>query len=224
MTLPSTTQPGQFRENGDRSLMRICIWLTLLALISACSSNPVPGRVNATERASGLIPAMENRIALQLFNQAFAELANLNTQQQLLGSITDPSGQWPPGSLAYQQARLTLQNKWWGRIQTDIDPRYLTDSNRTSFKLFQYNTRMSNLRFPFRYHLSYVNPINGLHLTPILYLINRQPARSVSDLESYVAKINQSAILIEELTADIHSSRQRGIVPPKSLIVSVSAY
>ncbi len=163
---------------------------------------------------------MENRIAEQLYAGAFTELAQINPAQQLLGSIEQP-GQWANGLLDSQRARAALQNKWWSRIQRDIDPQYLSGPNRISFQLFEYTSRLGNLHLPFACHQFPANPVDGLHLTPILYLLNRQPAQSVSDLESYVAMINQTAAMIEEMTADIRSCQDQGMVPPRSLISSV---
>jgi uncharacterized protein (DUF885 family) len=180
---------------------------------------PEPIATSVTDRS--LLVQMENRIAARLYEDAFQEMAALDPELQTLIGIDDRNGEWTSRSPKSMQNRLDLQNFWWSRLQKDISLHYLDFNQAISYKLFKYNIERSRERLRFQDQYTVINPIDGLHLRPISFLINHHPANSVADLDSYIDRIRHSEQLIGQMIQNIRQNQDKGLLPTSSLLGSV---
>lgn len=191
----------------------------LLCILQGCTSRGLtPGHQVANPDARALIPQMENTIAGHLFQQAFDEMIARSPERQTYLGIEDNNSRWTDRSADYLDESLAVTNSWWHRISNDVDYRQLNKQNRLSYDLFDYNTALANQAFRFRFHNYPVNQSTGLQALIPSFLINIHPAASVSDLEAYIARLESTQELIEQLIVNLKLREKLGIIPPKFII------
>ena len=194
--------------------------LTLALLAAACASTPPPQKAASQQASPSSAPVSIPVVKTpdeklnEFFAEAFQQEVDRNPMYQTMLGIKKDYGKWVDISDARAQEDHAIEKANLERLHT-FDPSTLSDSNKISYKLFEYNTERSIRRFKWRFHTYPINQMFGMHADAAAFLINFHRIDDVKDAEAYIARLKGISPLFKQLEKNVRLRADKGILPPK---------
>ncbi|MDM7957688.1 DUF885 family protein [Blastomonas sp.] len=160
--------------------------------------------------------APQNAELAAFFEQVDAENLAKSPQGKAYRGIRDEDyGKWndPSDTTAVvdfqrgQQALATMKERF--------DPATLSEEDRLSYRLFEYQAERSARAHPFRRNDYVFDQMNGAQSQMPAFLINIHRVANRSDAEAYVARLQGMGPRLDSLIADSRARAEAGVMPPK---------
>ncbi|MDH5736869.1 MAG: DUF885 family protein, partial [Gammaproteobacteria bacterium] len=189
------------------------LFLTTLCLFHAMLIQANDSR-QATRGQQSLLSDFENKLAEKLFDEAFELVLARDPERQTRLGIHDNNHQWNNISRAYAEETERLQQAQWEKIKKSVSLEHLNYQNRISYRLMEYNRQRAQKAEKFWYHNYRMTQMYGVQASIPAFLINFHPARQVSDLEDYIARLSGIGEKIDQTLEIVQAQEKRGIMPP----------
>ncbi len=200
---------------------------TLLLATAACTTTPQPQAPQApvaiVTPEPTVDPAAEERRLMAFVDAAFDAqvarspqfLTSLGSKEQYdrLNTYTD----------AYRQEGLALAQSQLQQLRAQFDPERLSPAGRLSYALFTDEVEREVESFRWRWH-SFPASTNGSPMGSIpVFLINNHKIDTVADAEAYVARLREVERVMNEISANMRTQADMGIVPSRFNFAPVRA-
>ncbi|HEY0044984.1 MAG TPA: DUF885 domain-containing protein [Allosphingosinicella sp.] len=177
----------------------------------------------APEAAPSADPAAEDARLLAFVDAAFDESLALSPQGMTSLGLKTDYGKLDDYTDAQDARQLALSEAQLARMKAEFDYERLSPAGQLSYRLFEHSVvtdregaKWRDYGFPFSTNGS---PAGQL---PV-FLINQHRVDSVADAEAYIARLRETERVLGEISANVRSQAQKGIVPPKFNFAPVRA-
>lgn len=200
--------------------------LPLAALLLAATACTTPQQVATAPVAAPAAPAdpaAESRRLNAFLDQAFdAQVATnpqaltglgLKVHYDRLNDYTD----------AYAERQLRLAEQQLAQMKAQFDPARLSPAGQLSYRLFEDNVERARQSFRWRTHAFPISTNSSPAGAIPVFLINQHRIDSVEDAEAYIARIREVERVMGEISANVRSQAEQGIVPPRFIFAPVRA-
>lgn len=180
---------------------------------AAAAQDPHAGHAGHAAPAAAAAQSEDARL-VAFFEQAFQERIALSPQTMTsLGLKTDYDRLDDATDAAADRA-LALAERQLLQLNDQFNPRTLSDESRLSWRLFEYGVEQARLSNRWR-EWGYQFAANGNPTTGLpVFMINNHRVDSVSDAESYVARLRDSERVMGEIAAELRDRAAHGVVSP----------
>lgn len=194
----------------------------LSSLLTACSTQPQhnqqPQLTGQTVVADPVLTEqtiqLESIKANALFDRIFEENVMLSPVfQTYLGRSTNQD-KWDDLSESFAQKRLAIAKSQLAQLN-QINLKALDEQTNVSYLLLKQQISNQIEDFKWRFHHYPVNQMFGMHSQVPSLLINQHKISTIQDAENYIARINNTPLLFEQLILKLKTSESIGVIPPK---------
>jgi uncharacterized protein (DUF885 family) len=190
-------------------LYRVAL-LLLAACLGACSND------TTTEQAALETPPVAAGPDInEFFEEVFErEVALRPVTQSRLGRRSDQLGKWDDFSDEFAAQAVERSSADLERLRSGFEYDALTDEQKLSYDLFEFNaTRMID-NAAFRRHHYVVDQFNGQLSGLITVLQNNHPIASVEDALDYISRIRGLGDVLVEFTNQLKDRAAFGVIAP----------
>mgnify|MGYP000394999745 CR=1 FL=1 len=189
--------------------MRITILSMLAALLVACgqSSTDPAAEVKTTESETDRLNAW--------FEEKYEEQLQFNPIQMTFLGRKDRYDELGDFSEAGAKEQLEWRKAATEEMTASFDYDTLSDEAKMSYDIWAYETRQAEEGWQFRYNGYPFNQMQGMHTFLPTFLISFHKVGSASDMEAYIARVNELPDAFGELIKFAKTSAEKGIRPPK---------
>ncbi len=159
--------------------------------------------------------ADESQRANDFFERVFNEAIDRDPVFQTQLGIKKDYDQWDDPTEAFAQMELDISQQHLQWLKDSIDYDALDASTKLSYDLFVQRVEDDVADFKFRHHEYPVNQMFGFHSEAPSFLINMHQVTSREDAEAYIARLTGVEKYFEQLTANLATNEEQGILPPK---------
>ena len=189
--------------------MRITILSMLAALLVACgqsSTDPAADAKSAESETDRLNAWFEEKYEEQLqFNPIQMTFLGRKDRYDELGDFSE----------AGAKEQLEWRKAATEEMTASFDYDTLSDEAKMSYDIWAYETRQAEEGWQFRYNGYPFNQMQGMHTFLPTFLISFHKVGSASDMEAYIARVNELPDAFGELIKFAKTSAEKGIRPPK---------
>ncbi|MFC3031993.1 DUF885 domain-containing protein [Pseudoalteromonas fenneropenaei] len=149
-----------------------------------------------------------------LFEESFMRSVMRSPIYQTYMGIKQDYDKWDDDSEARRLEDLALAKKDLATLAT-IDRNKLDANTQVSYDLFKQSLEEQIEDFQWRFHNYPVNQMYGTHSMVASFLINQHQIQDVKEANAYISRLNGVPKVFEQLTADLETRAQKGIIAPK---------
>ncbi|MEQ1752952.1 MAG: DUF885 domain-containing protein [Micropepsaceae bacterium] len=152
---------------------------------------------------------------LEFFSRSFTrELEDSPEFMSFIG-MKKRNSEWNDYSEAF--AELSYRNTFADTdfMRTKIDRTSLSPPMRVSYDIFLFRNEQRLANYPYRYHNYDLSHFGGPHQGIPNLLINQHRIDDASDAEAYIARINATPKMMEQVTGYLKASQARDITLPR---------
>ncbi len=184
--------------------------VALLAAASLVGGCATPDRAAAADDASARLAAF--------FDRVFDErLARDPERQTKLGIKTDYD-RWTPRTEAWLAAGAADDRRYLATLRREFDPAALSEQDRLSFRLFEYDIEQRLGRYRWRHYYYALEHRRGVQSQAPAFLINTHAVASTADARDYIARLNGMGTLFDEAIGQARMAAAAGVVPPRFVL------
>lgn len=190
---------------------------TFLQLSAATAALGLGACVDDLEGAApGKAPASpEDRRLLEFFSRSFTrELEDSPEFMTALG-MKKRYGEWSDYSEGFvdKSYKATLEDTTFMREQ--ISRARLSPQMRVSYDVFLFRNEQRLANYPFRYHNYDTSHFGGPHQSIPNLLINQHRIDDASDAEAFIARLNATPLMMQQVSDFMRASAAKGITLPR---------
>ncbi|MBI1211858.1 MAG: DUF885 family protein [Alphaproteobacteria bacterium] len=181
--------------------------------LAGCAADDLPGAPEA-----GVDPASanggEDRKLYAFFSKSFNRDFERSPEWMTQLGIKKRYGEWNDWSDAFAEEdhRYTVADLEF--MRTQIDRLALSDSMRISYDVFLFRNELRVANWPYRFHNYDVSHFGGPHQYVPSTLINQHRIDEPADAEAYIARLNATPKLFDQVTAFMREAEAHGITLP----------
>jgi len=123
---------------------------------------------------------------------------------------------WNDWSKAGRETKREHLQKELDQLKT-VSSAGLSDQEKLSIRLFQYETQSDLTSEDLETHLLRVSQLFGMH-TRVYIVFDRMPGRTVHDYENIIARLHGIPAYVDQNIGILEEAVQRGIVQPKNVV------
>lgn len=142
------------------------------------------------------------------------QLARSPMFQTFLGRKTD-YGQWDNATDEFDRESHRLEMAALAEMRQQFDFNALDPSAQLSYRLAEYQSELSDRRFPYRNHWYAFSHFRGPHTTVPTFLANQHRVDTLEDAEAYISRLEGVKTYLGQHQANAEDQFERGIYPPK---------
>jgi uncharacterized protein (DUF885 family) len=200
----------------------IVLTVSALALLAACGGKPAPDTPAAPTQSTpapvdATTPEIDASKSEQLnawFETKFKEnLARSPMSQTYLG-VKDDYDKWDNATEAFAKENLDLQRAMVAEMNEKFADAALSDQDRLSMRLAEYQLELAEEAFPYRLHNYTFSQMRGQLSGIPAFLINQHQVTNLSDAEAYIARLNGVPDFLGQHVANAKAAAAQGIQPP----------
>ncbi len=222
----ATLQGTLFRFNFEGSTMIYKKSLLALAMTSAllagCGKEPATTTSTDTQAPvkQEMTQQTESEKANALFDQIFDEGVDRSPMMQTYLGIKKDYDKWNDISEENNLKELEITKADLKRIQAlDVDK--LDAQTKVSYALLEQKLKQEIEDFKWRHHNYPVNQMFGLHSQVPAFLINQHSIADEKEAQDYIARVNGTNTLINQLIDNLKVREEKGIIAPKFVFTHV---
>jgi len=160
-------------------------------------------------------PASEDSRLLEFFSSSFTrELEDSPEFMTALG-MKKRYGEWSDYSEAFMDKSHKATVTDTAFMRDRIDRSRLSPQMRVSYDIFLFRNEQRLANYPFRYHNYEASHFGGPHQSIPNLLINQHRIDDVSDAEAFIARINATPLMMQQVGDFMQASAARGINLPR---------
>ncbi|REL27398.1 DUF885 domain-containing protein [Thalassotalea euphylliae] len=202
----------------NKSLLALALSTAVLAGCGSeqSTTTTAPAAEKATE-STAQVAAMqqtESEKANALFDQIFDEGIDRNPMMQTFLGIKKDYDKWNDISEENALKELEITKQDLKRIQ-QLDVSKLDAQTAVSYALLEQKLQKEIDDFKWRHHSYPVNQMFGIHSQVPAMLINQQSIADEKEANDYIARVNGTNKLINQLIDQLKIREQKGIIAPK---------
>lgn len=157
----------------------------------------------------------EDRRLLDFFSRSFTrELEDSPEFMTALG-MKKRYGEWSDYSEAFVDKSYQATVTDTAFMRDRIDRSGLSPQMRVSYDIFLFRNEQRLANYPFRYHNYDTSHFGGPHQSIPNLLINQHRIDDASDAEAFIARINATPLMMQQVSAFMQASASRGITLPR---------
>ncbi|WP_448555974.1 DUF885 domain-containing protein [Thalassotalea montiporae] len=199
----------------NKSLLALALSTAVLAGCgSEQSTNTAPVAEKATEQQAVATAQTESEKANALFDQIFDEGIDRSPMMQTFLGIKKDYDKWNDISEENALKELEITKQDLKRIQA-LDVSKLDQQTSVSYALLEQKLQQEIDDFQWRHHNYPVNQMFGLHSQVPAMLINQQTIADEKEANDYIARVNGTNKLINQLIDQLKIRETKGIIAPK---------
>ncbi|REL35999.1 DUF885 domain-containing protein [Thalassotalea euphylliae] len=199
----------------NKSLLALALSTAVLAGCgSEQSTNTAPVAEKATEQQTVAAAQTESEKANALFDQIFDEGIDRSPMMQTFLGIKKDYDKWNDISEENALKELEITKQDLKRIQA-LDVSKLDQQTAVSYALLEQKLQQEIDDFQWRHHNYPVNQMFGLHSQVPAMLINQQTIADEKEANDYIARVNGTNKLINQLIDQLKIREAKGIIAPK---------
>jgi uncharacterized protein (DUF885 family) len=180
--------------------------------MQGCAEGVLPGVPQA--RAENL-ENEEDRKLYEFFSKSFTrEFESAPEWMTQLGT-KKRYGEWNDWSdeFAEEEHRNAVADGEF--MTTSVDRAALSESMRISYDVFKFRNELRLANWPYRFHNYDISHFGGPHQNVPSLLINQHRVDDVSDAQAYIARLEATPKLFEQVVAFMRKAESRGITLPR---------
>lgn len=207
-----------------RARFAIAIIIALTTL-SGCAADKPAKSITPAERAraAGMIPVMENKIALKIVQSTVDDIAKVDPEAGTRLGIDTHNDVWD-SARGEDIARRDEVFEYYSRLmRRGVDFTKLTPDDRIKALLLEYAAKQTKLALDFRDYHNLINPVSGPQVRLPLFLITSQPAKTIKDFKDYIARLRAFEPYVADTIATTKARRKRGILLSTAGMKTVAA-
>ena len=185
----------------------------LALLLGACATVPAPEPAAPSQPVAAQ-PAVADDLGAFFESYDEATLALSPEWKAYRGIRDEDYGSWGDLSDAAAIREEELQQSTAARMRAGYDPARLSDEDRLSYRLFDYQAKRSASRFPYREYGYIFDQMNGAQSQLPAFLINIHSVANVQQARDYVSRIEGMGPAIDTLVAESAERAGNGVMPP----------
>lgn len=186
-----------------------------LALLGGCSPADVPKTPAETVTAvSAQQTQNENEKLNAFFEQAFMAQIQLSPTSLTSLGIKQDYDKWDQLTDEQTDKEIALYKTQLAQLK-EFDFKALDSQNQLSYQLFQQQLEQEIADDKWRLYNYPVNQMYGVHSMVPSLLINQHQIADESDAKAYIARLNGTLTLFQQLTVQLEKRAELGIIPPK---------
>ncbi|REL32513.1 DUF885 domain-containing protein [Thalassotalea euphylliae] len=199
----------------NKSLLALALSTAVLAGCgSEQSTNTAPVAEKAIEQQAVATAQTESEKANALFDQIFDEGIDRSPMMQTFLGIKKDYDKWNDISEENALKELEITKQDLKRIQA-LDVSKLDQQTAVSYALLEQKLQQEIDDFQWRHHNYPVNQMFGLHSQVPAMLINQQTIADEKEANDYIARVNGTNELINQLIDQLKIREAKGIIAPK---------
>ncbi|ACI99366.1 DUF885 domain-containing protein [Rhodospirillum centenum] len=162
--------------------------------------------------------------ALNTFLEAAfdAEVAASPERETALGYRYD-NGAWSDDSEDGRRREHERRQAELARLRAEFDPARLSEQDRLSYRLFEYEAEADAEAYGWRLNSYAVSHIGGRHTGIPGFLINEHHIRTEADAAAYVARVRAVKELLAVTAENVRIRADRGVLPPRFSLAKAAA-
>ncbi|HYE48211.1 MAG TPA: DUF885 domain-containing protein [Azospirillaceae bacterium] len=122
---------------------------------------------------------------------------------------------WNDESDAFDAAEQKIVQEELARLRREFDPNALSETDRLSYRLFEWQAEQSADNFRWRFHDYPVSHLRGVHTDVPSFLVNQHRISSPAEARGYIGRIAQARTKIEQVIAAVDARAAKGVLPPR---------
>lgn len=193
--------------------------------ITSAPTSPGAATAPASALPVGSAPtqASEDARLLVLVDAAFDEAVARSPEALTSLGLKQHYGRLDDYTDAHRLANVELAEAQLARIKADVDYEALSPEGQLTYDLFEREVERDRRNLEWRWH-NFIFSTNGSPAGEIpAFLINQHRIDNVADAEAYVSRLREVERVMSEISANIHTQADKGIVPPKFVFDPVRA-
>ena len=175
-----------------------------IAALSTTAKNYAPEQI-----------AAESKRANEFFDKCYDEYVARHPQVAATLGLKTDYDKWDDISDAAAAADLAAELANLAALKRDFDVDGLDPQTQLSCKLYENDSQRDAEGFRFRFDSYPVSQMGGAHSGVPTFLINIHKIDNVKDAEAYIARINGVPKLFDQLTVNLQTRADRGVITPK---------
>ncbi|WP_448212174.1 DUF885 domain-containing protein [Colwellia sp. MEBiC06753] len=192
------------------------------ALLAGCGKEPATTTSTDTQAPvkQEMTQQTESEKANALFDQIFDEGVDRSPMMQTYLGIKKDYDKWNDISEENNLKELEITKADLKRIQAlDVDK--LDAQTKVSYALLEQKLKQEIEDFKWRHHNYPVNQMFGLHSQVPAFLINQHSIADEKEAQDYIARVNGTNTLINQLIDNLKVREEKGIIAPKFVFTHV---
>jgi len=130
--------------------------------------------------------------------------------------------QLTPLTTAQRQKTIVLARSGVARLDTFLAGP-LSEEQRTSAAVMRWSLANAIASEPFEDYSFPFNQFSGVQVGLVNFMTNTHPLRRAADVDSYLARLDQVSLRLDEALARAKSARARGLIPPRFILERAQA-
>ncbi|MFC7333444.1 DUF885 domain-containing protein [Rhodocista pekingensis] len=151
-----------------------------------------------------------------------AEVAASPERETSLGYRYD-RGTWDDDSEDGRRREHERRQAELARLRAEFDPARLSEQDRLSYRLFEYEAESDAEAYGWRQNSYAVSHIRGRHTGIPGFLINEHHIRTEADAAAYVARVRGVKELLAVTADTVRRQADRGVLPPRFSLAKATA-
>ncbi|MGV2495648.1 DUF885 domain-containing protein [Pelagerythrobacter aerophilus] len=167
--------------------------------------------------------ASEDARLLALVDAAFDEAVARSPEALTSLGIKQDYGRLDDYTDAHRLGDVALAEAHLARIKKEVDYEALSPEGQLTYDLFEREVERDRRNLEWRWH-NFIFSTNGSPAGEIpAFLINQHRIDTVADAEAYVSRLREVERVMSEVSSNIRTQADKGIVPPKFVFDPVRA-
>jgi uncharacterized protein (DUF885 family) len=209
--------------------LQLSLAALFLATAAACTTAPqplpppAPAPVAVVTPAPAADPAAEDQRLMAFVDAAFDARAARSPQFLTSLGSKDQYDRLDTYTDAFRQQGLALSQSQLQQLRAQFEPARLSPAGRLSFTLFEDEVTRNVESFRWRWH-GFPASTNGSPMGSIpVFLINNHKIDNIADAEAYVSRLREVERVMNEISANMRTQAEMGIVPSRFNFAPVRA-
>jgi uncharacterized protein (DUF885 family) len=197
-----------------KPLKLFCLLIPVLFLF-ACERHKETAETRVEAPVPLVNPAREDERLTAFFDEIFERDVKASPMfQAYLGRKTEDYGRWDDFSDEYTQIENQQTAADLERLRTEFDYDLLSESAKTSYRIFEYNQVRDLRNFEWRFHNYAISPMNDIASNLPTFLQNIHKIETRKDAEDYISRLNGIQEVMQQVVEDLRRGESIGVIPP----------
>lgn len=161
------------------------------------------------------IASAEDDRLLEFFSRSFTRELEESPEFMTALGMKKRYGEWSDYSEAFVDRTYQATADDTAFMRNRIDRSQLSAQMRVSYDIFLFRNEQRLANHPFRYHNYDTSHFGGPHQSIPNLLINQHRIDDASDAEAFIARINATPLMMQQISSFMRASAARGITLPR---------
>jgi uncharacterized protein (DUF885 family) len=161
------------------------------------------------------VASAEDLRLLELFNRSFTREREDSPEFMTALGMRKRYGEWNDYSEAFVDRTYQATAADTAFMRDRINRSGLSPQMRVSYDIFLFRNEQRLANYPFRYHNYDTSHFGGPHQSIPNLLINQHRIDDASDAEAFIARINATPLMMQQVSDFMRASAARGITLPR---------